>query len=80
MEDEAEKTQKSLRVFVRDEKPLANIAAHLVKPGPGEVSIVIVEGDGEREIEVRLKDKKAISPPLKSAMKAIPGVVEVDLV
>jgi len=80
LEDEAEKTQKSLRVFVRDEKPLANIAAHLVKPGPGEVSIVILEADGEREIEVRLKGKKAISPPLASAMKAIPGVVEVELV
>jgi len=80
LEDEAGKVQKSLRVFVRDEAPIANIAAHLVKPGAGEVSIIVLEGDGEREIEVRLKGKKAISPPLKNAMKAIPGVVEVELV
>ncbi len=80
LEDEASKIQKSLRVFVRDEAPIANIAAHLQKPGSGEVSIIVLEGDGEREIEVRLKGKKAISPPLASAMKAIPGVVEVELV
>ena len=80
LEEEAGKIQKSLRVFVRDEAPIANIAAHLAKPGEGEVSIVVLEGDGEREIEVKLKGKKAISPPLASAMKAIPGVVEVELV
>ncbi len=80
LEDEAGKIQKSLRVFVRDEEPVSHIAAHLTKRGEGEVSIVIVEGNGEKEIEVKLAGKKAISPPLASAMKAIPGVMDVELV
>ncbi len=80
LEDEAGKMQKSLRVFVRNEEPVSHIAAHLTKRGEGEVSIVIVEGNGEKEIEVRLAGKKAISPPLASAMKAIPGVMDVELV
>ena len=80
LEDEAGKIQKSLRVFVRDEAPIANIAAHLTKPGEGEVASVVLEGGGEREIEVRIAGRKAISPPLASAMKAIPGVVDVELV
>ncbi len=80
LDEEAGKLQKSLRVFVRDERPIAGIAAHLARPGEGEVSIIVVENDGEKEIEVKLAERKAISPPLASAMKAIPGVVDVELV
>jgi len=80
LDEEAGRLQKSLRIFVRDETPVSHIAAHLTKRGEGDVSIVIMEENGEREIEVRLAGKKAISPPLASAMKAIPGVVDVELV
>jgi DNA polymerase-3 subunit alpha len=80
LDEAAGKLQKSLRIFVRDESPIASIASHLVKPGEGEVSIVVLENDGEKEIEVKLGGRKALSPPLASAMKAIPGVVDVELV
>ncbi len=76
----AEKLQKRLTIFVRDAKPLDHIAGQLAKPGEGQVSIVVLEGEGAREIELRLPGGKAISPPLANAVKGIPGVVDVELV
>ena len=52
--DAAAKVQKGLRVFVRDETPLESIERRLTAPGEGEVSLVLILGPQEGEVEIRL--------------------------
>ena len=69
-----------IRVFVRDPDPLGNLKASLPVGGRGEVSVILLQDDGRREIEVRLPDRYAVSPEVASAIRSVPGVVQVDLV
>ncbi|MBT5108344.1 MAG: hypothetical protein HOM25_06665, partial [Rhodospirillaceae bacterium] len=75
----AAKAAAGLRVFVRDPRPLDSLAKvfgdHGEK-GRGRVQIVIDTSD--REIEVDLKQTYAISGAVRSAIKAIPGIIEVQ--
>jgi DNA polymerase-3 subunit alpha len=85
----AAKLQKGLRVFVRDDKPIEAICKRLApKPagaratGPksdGEVSMVLLLAGGT-EVEVKLPGRFAVSPQIAGALKAVPGVVEVQAV
>jgi DNA polymerase III subunit alpha len=72
--------QKALRVYVRDGKPLGALAQQLGAKGEGQVSLVVIKEGGAGEIEVQLPDRYRISPQVASAMRAVPGVVEVELV
>jgi len=85
----AEKLQTGLRVFVRDPTPLDAISQRL-KPilvgperpagrdkGDGEVSMVLMLNDGA-EVEVRLPGRFKVSPQVAGALKAVPGVVQVE--
>ncbi len=47
LNDAAAKVHKGLRIFVRDESPLASIESGLRAPGEGEVSLVVVLGPKE---------------------------------
>ena len=67
---------KGLRVFLRDENPLAEITRHLRGQGDGEVSLVLLTGSGE--VEVKLPGKFSVSPQVAGALKAIPGIVAVE--
>ena len=82
----AAKLQKGLRVFVRDDKPLEAVSKRLesVQParaaqptGDGEVSIVALLGAGA-EVEVKLPGRYKVSPQIAGALKAVPGVIEVQ--
>jgi DNA polymerase-3 subunit alpha len=84
----AAKLQKGLRVFVRDDKPLEAVsrrletmpAARAGQPnGDGEVSIVALLGAGA-EVEMKLPGRYKVSPQIAGAIKAVPGVVEVQTV
>jgi DNA polymerase-3 subunit alpha len=86
----AAKLQKGLRVFVRDDKPLDAVSKRLeaTQAGParsaqamaeGEVSIVALLGAGA-EVEVKLPGRYKVSPQIAGAIKAVPGVVEVQAV
>jgi DNA polymerase III subunit alpha len=86
LDEAAAKLQKSLRVFLRDEKPLESVAKRLQGPPPprsgpdkadGEVSMVLILGEGT-EVEVKLPGRFKVSPQIAGAIKAIPGVVEVQ--
>ncbi|HYW59356.1 MAG TPA: hypothetical protein VE909_02450, partial [Xanthobacteraceae bacterium] len=70
---------KGLRVFVRDDKPLDAVAKRLDAKGDGEVSIVALLGAGA-EVEVKLPGRYKVSPQILGAIKAVPGVVEVQAV
>ena len=76
----AAKVQKGLRVFVRDEKPLESIERRLTAPGEGEVSLVVILGPQEGEVEIRLPGRYAVSAAIAGALKAAPGVVAVEQV
>jgi DNA polymerase-3 subunit alpha len=78
LEEAAARAAKGLCVFVRDETPLPSLATvfrdHGEK-GSGRVRLML-EGR-EREIEIDLPGGYAISVAMRSAVKAIPGVIDV---
>jgi DNA polymerase III subunit alpha len=76
----AAKVQKGLRVFVRDETPLDSIERRLTARGDGEVSLVVILGPKDGEVEIRLPGRYAVSAAVAGALKAAPGVVAVEQV
>ena len=100
LDDAAAKTQKGLRIFVRDTRPLESIAKRLQmpeaarraaqpvavrpnrRPAPaggadGDVSLVMML-DLETEVEMKLPGRFEVSPQIAGAIKAVPGVVDVQ--
>ncbi|MBN9235230.1 MULTISPECIES: DNA polymerase III subunit alpha [Phyllobacteriaceae] len=80
LEDEASRIQKALRIFVRDAAPLNALAGQLGVKGEGQVSFVLIKDGGQGEVEIELPNRYRISPQVASAMRAVPGVIEVELV
>jgi DNA polymerase-3 subunit alpha len=78
LSEAAAKVQKGLRVFVRDEAPLASIAERLRAQGEGEVTLVVMLGPREGEVEVKLPGRYAVTGALAGALKAVSGVVAVE--
>ncbi len=79
LDEAAVKAAAGLRVFVRDKAPLSSLATVFQEHGefgPGKVRITLEAGD--REIEMDLPRGYAISVAVRSAVKAIPGVVDVQ--
>ena len=80
LEEQSIRLQKALRVYVRDSGPLKAVARHLNAKGDGLVSFIVIKEDGRREIEVELTEKYRISPEIAAALRAAPGVLDVELV
>jgi DNA polymerase-3 subunit alpha len=75
---------KGLRVFLRDGAPLEGVAKRLEtvpRPGngDGEVSVILMLKAGT-EVEVKLPGRFKVSPQIAGAIKAVPGVVQVEAV
>jgi len=87
LDQAASKMQKGMRVFLRDQAPIEGVAKRLEATqasarsandkGDGEVAIVLLL-DGGSEVEVRLPGRFKVSPQIAGAIKAVPGVVEVQ--
>ncbi len=86
LDDAAAKTQKGLRVFLRDEAPIDGLVRRLERggsarngadTGDGEVSMVLLLGNGS-EVEVKLPGRFKVSPQIAGAIKAVSGVVTVE--
>jgi DNA polymerase-3 subunit alpha len=81
----AEKVQKGLRVFLRSMEPLDAVTKRLepalarAGKADGEVNMVLMLADGA-EVEVRLPGRFKVSPQIAGAIKAVPGVVQVEAV
>ena len=71
---------KQIRVFLRDEAPLPSLSRHLAGKGDGEVSLVLLLEEGRREVEMRLPGRFPVTPQVASALRAVKGVVQVELV
>jgi DNA polymerase III subunit alpha len=72
----ASRIGKGLRVVLRDENPLNEIARRLRGPGDGEVSLILLTNSGE--VEVKLPGKFSVSPQVAGALKTVPGIVAVE--
>ena len=86
LDQAAAKLSKGLRVFLRDQAPIESVAKRLEgtgngRPTPdkpdGEVALVLLLGEGT-EVEIRLPGRFKVSPQIAGAIKAVPGVVEVQ--
>ncbi len=76
--DKAAATMVSgLTIFLRDTKPLDSIAQRLANGGRAPVRLILQTGEG-REFEIALGNKFTVTPQIKGAIKAIPGVLEVQ--
>jgi DNA polymerase-3 subunit alpha len=73
-------TAAGLKIYLREKEPLASIQQILnrVARGKGKVQIALDLGDAELETEVLLKGGFAISPAVRGAIKAIPGVADLQ--
>lgn len=80
LEYESVRTQKVMRIFMRDSVALNAVSAHLTTKGEGQVSFIMIKDDGDREIEIELPTKYRISPEIAAAMKSAPGVLDVEMV
>ena len=84
LDSAAANLQKGLRVFLRDGAPLDAVAKRLEPAvraaqtnGDGEVSVVLLLQRGT-EVEVKLPGRFKVSPQIAGAIKAVPGVVQVE--
>jgi DNA polymerase III subunit alpha len=87
LDEAASRLQHSLRVFLRDEVPLAGVARRLEAlpkssggngaDGDGEVSMVLMLKNGS-EVEIKLPGRFKVSPQIAGAIKAVSGVVTVE--
>jgi DNA polymerase-3 subunit alpha len=84
----AARMQMGLRVFLRNEEPLAGVARRLeparnnaarngVEAADGEVSMVLLLQNGS-EVEIKLPGRFKVSPQIAGAIKAVTGVVTVE--
>ncbi|MFA6265396.1 MAG: DNA polymerase III subunit alpha [Pseudolabrys sp.] len=82
LDQAAANLQKGLRVFLREAAPIDGVAKRL-EPAPnrnngdGEVSMVLMLEKG-REVEIKLPGRFKVSPQIAGAIKAVPGVVQVE--
>jgi len=73
------KHQKGMRIYLRDERPIASVQQRLSARGEGEVSLVLILDEGAQEVEVKLPGKYLATPQIAGALRAVPGVVEVEI-
>lgn len=82
LDQAAANLQKGLRVFLRETAPLEGVAKRLEPASPrasgaGEVSMILLLAQG-REVEVKLDGRYKVSPQIAGAIKAVPGVIQVE--
>jgi DNA polymerase-3 subunit alpha len=79
LDDALSKHQKGMRIFLRDARPIGSVQERLKGRGEGEVSLVLILDNGEREVEVKLPGRYMASPQIAGALRAVPGVVDVQM-
>jgi DNA polymerase III subunit alpha len=68
-----------LRIFVKDPEPLSTVKQIIQRQGRGRGKVsLILELDRAREVEMLLPGEWSIAPGTRAAIRAVPGVVEVQ--
>jgi DNA polymerase III subunit alpha len=80
LESAAADTDTGLRVFIDTHESLAPLKTLLETRGNGKslVSLVMQTEDRHREVEMTVPGTFSISPPVRNAIKGLPGVLEVQ--
>ncbi len=78
LEQAACRIGKGLRIHLRDAAPIPGIVGALSRRGDGEVSFLVPSDGGKREVEVRLRDRYAVSPEVANALRVLAGVTQVE--
>ncbi len=74
----AARAQRGLRIIVSDESPLDRIKSKLAGKGEGEVSLLLKLDTKDEEVEIRLPGGYPVSADVAMALRALPGVLEVE--
>jgi len=89
LDQAAEKMQKGLRVFLNSHQPIDSVAKRLEAApkvvgragnGDAEISMILILDGGASEVEVKLPGRYKVSPQIAGAIKAVPGVVQVEAI
>jgi DNA polymerase-3 subunit alpha len=84
LEAQASKEINSLRIYLRDDTALKHVGPMLSNSirerAEGRVSFIVVRDGGAQEVEIELRERFNVSHQVARALKAVPGVVEVELV
>jgi DNA polymerase-3 subunit alpha len=79
LKEAAATTGAGLRIYVDDPKPLPSIAERLKgQSGKGVVSLVFPIEQGQREVELELPGRFAVTPQLRGAIRVVNGVREAE--
>jgi DNA polymerase-3 subunit alpha len=79
LDQAAEKLQKGLRILVSSDRPIESVSKRLEPKGDAEIIMVLML-DKDTDVEVKLPGRYKVSPQIASAIKAVPGVEQVELV
>ena len=76
---------RNLRIFLRDDLAVPSIQSLLTGSsapprGDGSVSLVVIDGNGEMEVEMQLPARLKLTPQHANAIKSVQGVLQVELV
>ena len=77
LEKAAADASEGLRIVLADTQQLGAIAGQMRGQGKGIVTLVVPGAEGQ-DVEIRLKDRHAITPAMKSAIQSLPGVMAVE--
>jgi DNA polymerase-3 subunit alpha len=77
LDEAAVRMTSSLRIHLKDIGALASLQRRLDTQGDGEVTLVLTLQDGS-ETEIRLPGRFKVTPQVAGAIKAVPGVVQVE--
>ncbi|AGF74606.1 DNA polymerase III subunit alpha [Bartonella australis AUST/NH1] len=79
LEKESVRNHKMMRLFIQTVDMLPQIEQNLNSDGNGEVGIILLQENGSREIEIALPERYKVNLRVASVMKALHGVVDVEL-
>ena len=77
LEKRAANIATGLKIFLADSGPVASIANFLKNGGKAPVRVILQTKDAG-EIDILLGERFSLTPQIKAALKAIPGVVDVQ--
>jgi DNA polymerase-3 subunit alpha len=78
LEAMAAKKSRAIRIFLDAPEPIERIASRLAV-GEGMVSFIVMLRETGREVEIRLPGQYRVTPQIAGAIKAVPGIVHVEV-
>ncbi len=77
LDEKADRVEQGLEIFLDDTSPLALVQSRLTNGGNSSVVLNLRLPD-ELEVRFRLGERFTVNPKIKAAIKAVPGVVDVQ--